>query len=768
MTKAALGGTLLLLTLTVVVSRGFAFPDGKILNPAEALRFEVSVTAGDPFDRANEAKKVNGAVMRVRRGQTLWIQITGRVEEGFHTYPLTVRTSDQDVQVSRIKVGEVKGIFPLWPMTESPPVAATEQDKVILHHDKPFTWGLEILVSADAAPGPVQLPLMVKTTVCNESSCVPSTWLLEATFEVTDEAPLAPASEVLGRVGQKMPPPAVVAAADLTPLRPAKESPREAAKPAPPVDERNEPEPKPAALKQKVEHDPYVGLISVSHEEYKARMEKLAQLIVKKADAGPGADADLLGFILAGIFWGGISLITPCVFPMIPITVSFFLKQSEKEHHRPIVMASVYSLTIVVVLTLAATFLLAVFRWLSINPIMNYGLGALFVFFALSLFGMYEIELPSGLARFTSAREGKGGLVGTMFMALTFTIISFACVAPFLGGFGGTAASARPLWHNLLGGLAFSVTFAAPFFVLALFPALLRAMPKSGSWLNSVKVVMGFLELAAAFKFFRGAELLQSGGDVALFSYDLVLGVWIALAFLCALYLIGVFRLPHDTPEENIGVPRLLFSAAFVGIGLYLTPALFKAGNDGAPQRPGGAVYAWVDAFLLPESRRGEAGKEQPKTGDLQYAIEMARDLSRTTGKPKRIFVDFTGQVCTNCRINEKDVFPRPEVQEAFRQYIRVEIYTDRVPSDLYAPQVQAALARDNSRLEGDAEVNAAFEQKVFDEITLPLYAILEPRADGTVLIVDVYGEGRIINVPGFVQFLTGARAKEKEQVAQR
>src|SRR4029078_2045756 len=135
---------------------------------------------------------------------------------------------------------------------------------------------------------------------------------------------------------------------------------------------------------------------------------------------------------------------TPCVFPMIPITVSYFLKQSEKEHHRPVVMASVYSLTIVVVLTLAAAFLLSVFRWLSVHPVTNYLLGGLFIFFALSLFGMYEIELPQSLAQVTSARGGKGGLVGTIFMALTFTIISFACFAPFLGAFSGTAAESRP------------------------------------------------------------------------------------------------------------------------------------------------------------------------------------------------------------------------------------------------------------------------------------------------------------------------------------
>src|SRR5262249_27243406 len=156
--------------------------------------------------------------------------------------------------------------------------------------------------------------------------------------------------------------------------------------------------------------------------------------------------------------------------------------------------------------------------------------------------------LPSFLTRYTTAGESKGGLVGVMFMALTFTIVSFACVAPFLGGFGGTpAGSGLTLPHRLLGGLAVSVTFSSPFFVLALFPNLLRQMPKSGSWLNSVKVVMGFLELAAALKFFRAGELIQTP-DPEFFTYDLVLGMWVAIALLCGLYLLGVYRLPHDTP----------------------------------------------------------------------------------------------------------------------------------------------------------------------------------------------------------------------------
>jgi thiol:disulfide interchange protein DsbD len=499
------------------------------------------------------------------------------------------------------------------------------------------------------------------------------------------------------------------------------------------------------------------GAIRDSHEQYKAKMDQLAkQMVAKNNGAAQAPESDLLAFILAGIFWGAISLITPCVFPMIPITVSFFLKQSEKEHHRPIVMASVYSLTIVIVLTLAAAFLLSVFRLLSVHPITNYIIGALFVYFALSLFGMYEIELPNSLAKYTSEREGKGGIYGTVFMALTFTIISFACVAPFLGGFSGTAAGNRPWWHNLLGGLAFSLTFASPFFFLALFPALLRKLPKSGSWLNTVKVVMGFLEIAAAFKFFRTAELILTNAKPSFFTFDLVLGLWIAMSILCGLYLIGVFRLPHDTPEEHVSVPRLLFSAAFLGMALYLTPALFKLNPESQSQRPRGAVYAWIDSFLLPDSN-----EEETSTANLPFAVKQAREEFQRTGKPKRIFIDFTGVTCTNCKINENNVFTKPQVHKLFAPYLFVKLYTDTVPPEYYSNEVRAELARDNGRAIADAkQVNLPFQLQVFNTEQLPLYVILEPQVNDEIHVVGVYSEGRIINEAAFIEFLTNGEAK--------
>lgn len=709
---------------------------------AQPLVFEVSVVPADPFHELNQAG-AKAAPMKIRRGQVAKVVIEGKLKPGFHTYPLTSRTGKQEsAQLWKYTPAEVPGLAPLWPVTETPADLVEEKELgvTLLEHQKDFTWTQDVLVLPDAKPGVIELPINLRGLVCDDKGCVPVREDVKATFQISAEDATPIDAADAARRSQPSPKPSVI----LVPGQPDVENPDAKAAVAAPLP-RVVNGPGGAQAKELI-FSPLNGTAA----EYKAAMEVLAGKI-KGLDQGAGGVADLWGFILAGIFWGAISLVTPCVFPMIPITVSFFLKQSEKEHHKPITMALVYSGTIVVVLTLAAAFLLSVFRWLSVNPIMNYGLGALFVFFALSLFGMYEIELPSGLARFTSAREGQGGTVGTIFMALTFTIISFACVAPFLGGFGGTSATtARPLWHNLLGGLAFSATFAAPFFFLALFPTLLRKMPKSGNWLNSVKVVMGFLELAAALKFFRSAELVLTGSEPWLFTFDFVMGMYVALCFLCGLYLLGVYRLPHDTPEENLGVVRMMFAGLFLALGFYFLPALFKANGTDQPQRPKGAIYAWVDSFLLPE---GRAGKEAPHTASLPDAVAQALQDRQKTGQPKRLFVDFTGVTCTNCSINEMNVFTKPDFRKLFEPYLTVKLYTDTVPKLYYSAVLQGELTKTH-RQETDAEVNLNFQRKVFQTEQLPLYAILEPLPDGRIDVLGVYTEGRINNEAAFAEFL--------------
>jgi thiol:disulfide interchange protein len=705
---------------------------------SDRITFQVSVVPSDPFDPAMESK---AGPMKVRRGQLVKVVVEARLKEGFHTYPLTQRTARQeeadlwslDLNSAKAEAPPIKGLVPLWPVQENPsPEFVDVVDNKItltkLEHRKPFTWVQEMLVLPEAPTGNLEMPIKLRGTVCNGNNCLPIREEVKAVFNVSAEEALPIEAKLLERRNETEPPTTIITIPGQEAVSPPEKGPKET----------------PVASQPK-EKESVFSLIQVGEEEYQKQMEELASKI---PTVQGNESSNLLGFILAGIFWGGISLITPCVFPMIPITVSFFLKQSEKEHHRPVTMALVYSGTIVIVLTLAAAFLLSVFRILSINPIMNYGLGILFVFFALSLFGMYDIELPKGLARFTSAHEGQGGLIGTMFMALTFTIISFACVAPFLGGFGGTAAgTARPMWHNLLGGLAFSITFAAPFFFLALFPTLLRKMPKSGSWLNSVKVVMGFLELAAAIKFFRSAELVLTGSEPWLFTFDLAMGIYLCLCLLCGLYLLGLFRLPHDSPEEHLSAVRMLTAGLFFSLGFHLLPALFKdpSGNN---LRPQGSVYAWVDSFLLPDS---QSGKEEPHTGNLVAAVKQARETREKTGKVQRIFVDFTGVSCQNCSLNERYVFSKANIHELFKPFTIVKLYTDSVPNRYYSPEIgEQAIARRKA----DADINQTFQTKVFNNAQLPLYVILEPEVDGTVRAVGIYDEGRILNEPAFIQFL--------------
>lgn len=730
------------LVLVVLAGRGEqAVGQGK--GTEERIKFKVSVVPNDPFDPSQALGK--NEPMAIRRGQVVKVIVEGDLQPGFHTYPLTTRTArQQEMELWKYRPSPSKDVALLWPVQETPPdLVEVVENKVAVtkyEHRQPFTWVQEVVVLPEATPGEVGLPIKLKGMVCDEHSCKPFNVEVKAMLNVSAEAALPLDARVNERRSEQPPPPTVVTVngQEALPAAPIGSAPDKtvAAKSSPGRSE-----------------DGIYNLINSSEQEYKKAMEDLAANIVMSDSAALATDqtSDLLAFVLAGIFWGAISLVTPCVFPMIPITVSFFLKQSEKEHHRPVTMALVYSGTIVIVLTLAAAFLLSVFRWLSVNPIMNYGLGFLFIYFALSLFGMYEIELPSGLARFTSAHEGQGGLVGTMFMALTFTIISFACVAPFLGGFGGTAAGvSRPVWHNLFGGLAFSVTFAAPFFFLALFPTLLRKMPKSGSWLNSVKVVMGFLELAAAIKFFRSAELVMTGSEPWLFTFDFSLGIYVALAALCSLYLLNIFRLPHDTPEESLSVPRMLFAVIFLALALHLVPALFKDGH-GANQRPHGTIYAWVDSFLLPDAK---SAKEEPSSADLPTTLAQAREQLIKTKKPQRIFIDFTGLVCTNCRLNEENVFPKPNISELLHSYRVVKIYTDTMPANYYSGELRASFGRSTDRQEADAAVNEAFQAKIFGTTQLPLYVVVEPREDGKVHVLGVYPEGRINNVAAFADFL--------------
>ena len=654
--------------------------------PATASRIDFSATLGavDPFSDSNieEPKE-----LAVRRGEVLVLRIQGTPKTGFHTYPITQRSENQDENgLSKLTFKNNPIFSPIHPLKESEPEWKDEGVLgYFLEFEKPFTWTQEIYIQPDATLGKNELNFSIKLQVC-DSKCVWGEHLFSIPVFVSKADPLEPSQDLKQKLTIKEVPPKIVA------------------------------DPKssnPKGNKQQT-----------------------------NTDNSKTATDGLLAFALQGMFWGAISLVTPCVFPMIPITVSYFLKQSEKTHHRPVAMAVVYSLTIVIVLTIAAVALLSFFRLLSVHPAMNFGLGCLFVFFSLSLLGMYEIELPSGLAHFTSSKQGQGGMVGTIFMALTFTIVSFACVAPFLGGFGGTASGSNLTFlHRLLGGFAFSVTFASPFFLLALFPGMLKKLPKSGNWLNSVKVVMGFLELAAAIKFFRAGELVLFP-EPLIFTYDFSMAITVIIALCCGLYLLGFLQLPHDMPSEHTSVPGVVLGCLFLAFGLYLTPALLKLKEDGSRLRPSGMIFAWVDSFLLPEEN-----DDLPFIGDLNQGLEEAKKQN------KMVFIDFTGVTCTNCKINEANVFPMKDVRELLKKFVLVQLYTDRVPDKLYSPEERSAFQGSATKQRADANKNLDFQKLKFDTEQLPLYVIVKPDASGFVEVAR-YDEGKINDGSAFVKFL--------------
>lgn len=600
---------------------------------------------------------------QAKRGETVLLKIIGTPRPKYHTYPITKRTSFQEPSgLSRISYQVNPALKPLIPLQESGQTefAVLKQVGVFLEYKRPFTWTQDILILREAPPGEQRLRFTIHLQVC-DLTCLPGDLPFEVTIDVAGGEPVPYSREIQDRLAAKpqeiqlvVIPPALLKEADV------------------------KPEPKPSAN----------------------------QTIPIAAPKSMG----LISLLVASIFGAIAMLFTPCVFPMIPITVSYFLKQSEKEHHNALLTASVYSLTIVVVLALSVLVLGELIVNLANDAWLNLGLGALLVFFALSLFGMYEIELPSGLARFTSAHERKGGYLGAMFMSLTFTITSFTCTGPFLGPLlVAVKETQMSFGERLIGAVAYSATFAAPFFVLALFPSLMKRLPKSGGWLNAVKVVMGFLELAAALKFLANTDLAWNPGRPMFFNYETVLCAWIAFSILCGCYLLGIFRLPHDTPLEHLGVARMMLASLFFGLALYMVPAIWRV-------TPQGIVGQWLVAFLPLDTRvtpidNKNGQSELTWLRDYQEAWELANK------EGKLIFIDFTGQNCVNCRDNEKNLFPLPVIQEELAKYVRVQLYTDSVPD----PRLSAA----ESKREGTR--NFTWRKGTFGDDANPLYAVLRP-----------------------------------------
>ena len=421
----------------------------------------------------------------------------------------------------------------------------------------------------------------------------------------------------------------------------------------------------------------------------------------------------LFSFILFALGMGFLALLTPCVFPMIPITVSYFTKEGEKEDNNPIFSASLYALGIIFIFTtlgLLLSFTLGASGAgdLAANPWINIFIASLFIYLAFSLFGYYEIQTPSFIRQFSINQESRGGVLGILFMSLTFTLTSFTCTVAFVGALLATASQGAVFWP-IIGMLSFSLAFASPFFLLALFPQYLSKLPKSGGWLNSVKVIMGFLEIAAAFKFISNVDLVWNWG---VFDRNMVLFIWAVIFLLMGLYLLGLIKMPFDSPIKKWSFTRISFCIIFLLIGIYLSTGLFS----------GNKVHGLIESYLPPD-----------KEGDWIENLDEGYILSKELNKP--IFIDFTGYTCTNCRWMEINIFEEEDVKLIFEDFILVKLYTDG-KEDIH---------KKNRKLEIDR----------FGTAALPYYVILSPddKILGTFPGMDP-------NKDNFINFLNNSKEK--------
>jgi thiol:disulfide interchange protein len=437
---------------------------------------------------------------------------------------------------------------------------------------------------------------------------------------------------------------------------------------------------------------------------------------------------DLWSFLWLAVTLGALSLLTPCVFPMIPITVSYFTNHSSGSRSKAVKLASIYSIGIIATFTLLGM-LLAIFvgaagiNLFAANPWINLLITGIFLFFAFNLFGAYEITIPAGILTkldgLTRSHEGEGsGIIGALLMGLTFTLTSFTCTSPFVGTILVSASQGD--WKGpLVGMLAFSTVFALPFFILALVPQWASQLPRAGGWMNSVKVAMGFLEVAAAMKFISNVDLVWKWG---IFTRDVVLAVWIAIGIILAVYLLGKFQLSHDSKPERIGALRLTSAIISLAVAFYLITGLF------------GAKLGELEAFLPPDLSNNSSrmfGGGEEKLQWLKDDYEGA--LAKAKTENKRVFIDFTGYTCTNCRWMEANVFVKPEVEAELKKFVLSSLYTDG----------EGAIYEKQQKM----------EQDMFGTVALPFYAVVDSNGK---TIATFPGLTR--NVPEFVDFLKKAQ----------
>ncbi len=420
----------------------------------------------------------------------------------------------------------------------------------------------------------------------------------------------------------------------------------------------------------------------------------------KRTSKGNLGSEGIFSFMWIAILAGFAALLTPCVFPMIPLTVSYFSKQEGNK--KGIGQAIIFGVAIVATFTILGVVLASLLgatgaQNFASNPIVNLIIALVLVGFALSLLGMYELQLPHQLTNFLNRKSNESsGIVGILFMAMTISAVSFSCTAPFVGAVF-TATVGGEWFYPILGMIGFSAAFASPFVLFAMFPNWLESLPKSGSWMNVVKVLLGFIELAAAFKFISNADLVWQWGII---SRPFTIAAWIVIFLIAGFYVLGFITLKHETKSEQVSTGRMLLAMPFLIFSFYLIPGLL-----------GSSLGIW-DAWLPPKQPTdvslvasiGVGGASASADEGWSEDFEASKKVAIDAGKP--VFIDFTGYTCTNCRAMESNVFPLAEVQQNFGEMVLVKLYTDGGT---------------------DAQKNQQIQFELTGNIALPTYVIYDP-----------------------------------------
>ena len=524
--------------------------------------------------------------------------------------------------------------------------------------------------------------------------------------------------------------------------------------------------------------------LGVKGEEFPSGEEKI-NVIIKGASAAEDAstnevaDAGAASENTEGSMWsifllclvtGLLAVITPCVFPLIPVTVSFFLKRS-KTRIEGLKNAVWYSLSIILIYTIPTLLLTLIFGdkilyTISTHPVSNIFFFVVFIVFAISFFGAFELALPNSWANKADQKAGKGGLLGIFFMAMTLVIVSFSCTGPIVGTLLGQTSMQGVGLAPIIGMMGFGVGLAIPFSLFAFFPSMLQSLPKSGGWLNTIKVSFGFIELALALKFLSNVDLSYHLG---ILNRDVFLVLWIVVFFLLGVYLLGKLKFAHDSDLPFVSVPRLFFAMASFSFAVYMVPGLW-----GAPLKA-------LSGFIPPSTT------QEFNLNDLQYKIGNAAGVSTSAGPqaeaPKKytnklhvpfgltayfdleegiaaakilkkpVMLDFTGHTCPNCRKMEEQVWKDPAVLSRIKQnFVLVSLYVDETEE---LPISEQYTDKNGVKIETVGGKNLDYEIKTFGFNAQPLYMFLD--LNGKPLSDVKYGYDP--SVAGFIKHLDAVKA---------